>query len=798
MSDVAGWRALIDEYGVLVRGEGHTPQRRGQRLNGMIAELFRCWGIEAYADVRSKGEIDVGFVLDGVRFVLEAKWEKGKSDTGQIAKLQKRVRQRLAGTYGVFLAMAGYTAEALADVGDGERLEVLLLDQSHWEAMLSGVVPPHELISLARDHAAFRGEAFAPIPTLFASREQPVRVDFAENTEAEPFVETAVDGCSASRVISGIESEQLGITSCGPDTLLLTTAAGILRADLKAQTAATAVPIPHCHRNALCLDDGSVMFTRRHGVAKFRDGEFTSVAGGAIGNSCLAWHPDGSVWLFDNGDPTGATPPSISNIGTRLGEQVRHDLAHPPATATNAAWVSPDRLIIIGNSGVRLTTLQGDEQPVRSSPLSNPTGLTRLDDTRVLMAGDGVTVAVMDERSGASSELIRIPLRGSVTELARACTGEIYLAAYDRSTRPNSWAVARLELTLPASLRSPVVPSTSRPASPDTANGQLPTTALREEAGPTPSKTGQDAPQPPTPFESAIAMLTAERREERDRGYVDGVRFAPQLGWRTLDSLAKRDFDLKQWLDSWRNGWVDIQMGRAPAGSIVAAWLPALADLLGSHVDPFGYDQWSFTPSSAYLDGFTDGLRSVWHGAAPASPGRLSHSSDGTKSSTVSEDDPATVWNDGPSNQGNDPRIAAQREDTRLPPGHGPAPASMVQTSAATDFIAVKGILGSIIFDGQTVTIRKEGYGPSMKGIKALRVSDIERVLVKPATAMFHGFIQFVVRDHPPAPDRRFNSASGRPHREDPESMSYSRRANREIEDLRERIEAAIAESKRT
>ncbi|GAA1716715.1 hypothetical protein GCM10009765_76680 [Fodinicola feengrottensis] len=39
-----------------------------------------------------------------------------------IAKLQKRVRQRLPGTYGVFLTMSGYSPEALADLAYGDRV----------------------------------------------------------------------------------------------------------------------------------------------------------------------------------------------------------------------------------------------------------------------------------------------------------------------------------------------------------------------------------------------------------------------------------------------------------------------------------------------------------------------------------------------------------------------------------------------------------------------------------------------------------------------------------------------------
>lgn len=160
LREVTKWRQLIGEYGQLRRHEGHTPQSRGRRFNEVIAELLQCWGIEATTSVRTTGEIDVTFALAGLRFVLEAKWEKKKADTGHIAKLQKRVRQRLAGTYGVFLSMSGYSPNALADVAHGERLEVLLLDMGHWEAMLSGLVPPEELLTLVHDHAAFQGEPY--------------------------------------------------------------------------------------------------------------------------------------------------------------------------------------------------------------------------------------------------------------------------------------------------------------------------------------------------------------------------------------------------------------------------------------------------------------------------------------------------------------------------------------------------------------------------------------------------------------------------------------------------------------
>lgn len=101
---------------------------------------------------------------------MEAKWTKTKADTGQLAKLQKRVRQRLSGTYGVFVSMAGYTPEALSDLGQGERLELILLDKEHIEAVLAGEISPQGLLSKLRDEASFAGRPYAPMDVVRASQ----------------------------------------------------------------------------------------------------------------------------------------------------------------------------------------------------------------------------------------------------------------------------------------------------------------------------------------------------------------------------------------------------------------------------------------------------------------------------------------------------------------------------------------------------------------------------------------------------------------------------------------------------
>jgi hypothetical protein len=66
---LATLQQVAAEYSKLGRFEGCTPQSRGQRFNELIAELLRSQGIEAKANQRSAGEIDVIFTVDGINYV---------------------------------------------------------------------------------------------------------------------------------------------------------------------------------------------------------------------------------------------------------------------------------------------------------------------------------------------------------------------------------------------------------------------------------------------------------------------------------------------------------------------------------------------------------------------------------------------------------------------------------------------------------------------------------------------------------------------------------------------------------
>ena len=104
-----------------------------------------------------------------------------------------------------------------------------------------------------------------------------------------------------------------------------------------------------------------------------------------------------------------------------------------------------------------------------------------------------------------------------------------------------------------------------------------------------------------------------------------------------------------------------------------------------------------------------------------------------------------------------------------------------------------KGILGSITFDGQWVTIAKRGFGPAMKGARRLNILQISSITLKPATHLVNGYIQFTLAGTTAANVRQ----TGRPKPEDPDAVSFRHKDNDRFQQLQQAVESAIATAMR-
>lgn len=89
----------------------------------------------------------------------------------------------------------------------------------------------------------------------------------------------------------------------------------------------------------------------------------------------------------------------------------------------------------------------------------------------------------------------------------------------------------------------------------------------------------------------------------------------------------------------------------------------------------------------------------------------------------------------------------------------------------------VKGVLGSISFDGEWVTITKKEIGKAPRPFR-LRAADVTGTRLKPATTLFHGYVQFLVPGSEPAEESSSLFSGGRPPYSDPHSLSIPKKSN--------------------
>lgn len=103
----------------------------------------------------------------------------------------------------------------------------------------------------------------------------------------------------------------------------------------------------------------------------------------------------------------------------------------------------------------------------------------------------------------------------------------------------------------------------------------------------------------------------------------------------------------------------------------------------------------------------------------------------------------------------------------------------------------VDGVMGSVEFDGEWITITKRAAG-SQPVIHRLTVRDISGTTCKPGTRLFHGYVQFLTPGAVAAGEAR-GLAGGRPPHSDRNSLSIRRRNN----DAAAKLVAAVEEARR-
>lgn len=416
---------------------GIRPQRRGEEFNRLIAEMLIAYGIKADMSVRGRGEIDVTFKVNGVRFILEAKWESTKTNTAKVAKLQRRVEQRFVATIGIFLSMSGYSPEAISDLKDSRRLDVLLLDGSHFEAMLSGFVPPDELFDLLADRASYMGEGYYSLSSIFPSPPlgQPPEVEFGAPPELTTSFTALVEDLEVEIILHGLDARYMGLACRSEKDLILTYPDGLVAVDISRNRAGWLSHVTECYRWIKPAADGSLLIRRREGVGILKGSLLSAVGGPFFGNPILTTDDEGHVYVVDNGGKftTGWLGSSISRdaeivlLYHSIGQQLRTPTQIPAGQIADAAAVRPERIAAVSASALYVIDVATGEFTQWIHGFTNTMSVCALDETHVLSIANGTTAVIFDIATRTATRIAELHLSGSISDIARSPDGSFFV-----------------------------------------------------------------------------------------------------------------------------------------------------------------------------------------------------------------------------------------------------------------------------------------------------------------------------------------------------------------------------------
>lgn len=426
-------QSLISEYGKMKSLDGYSAQTRGQAFNELIAEMFTCWGLEAESNIRhkgGKGETDIVATINSKNYVIEAKWEQKKTDTGHIAKLQKRIKQRIEGTTGIFISIAGYSPESITDLTDGERLNVICLDANHLEAMLSGFVPPEEMITKLIKKASHEGIAHSDLEDLY--RKHPSKtneIEFTTQPELIPVIEAVPANFGLEVVLSNIPFGQHGIAAPNDNELIITTTEGVHLVDHKKHRSRTLLNFPLCQGSTLLDSEGNIFIRRYTGVGKLSNGKLTFVGGGLLHGSNLMLKPDNTVSLFSYTSENDRTSKTIiSSLGAELGFQKNSPIDIQPFNFSAGCYSSDGELVVFGNGGILMFS-EGIREVIRdhqTNQISNPNGITRHGSHEFYVCGNDTTIFNFNSKTKELSPLLQLKLPGSCHSICHSSNDDFY------------------------------------------------------------------------------------------------------------------------------------------------------------------------------------------------------------------------------------------------------------------------------------------------------------------------------------------------------------------------------------
>jgi hypothetical protein len=142
-------------------------QERGYGLETILFDLFSLFELKPRGPFRRTGEqIDGAFTHRTEHFLLEAKWQKQKTNLADLRDLDGAVGSSLDNTLGLFISLNGFSDKALEGYLQGNRPRLICMDASHLLQVLEGRTDLPDLLDRLKDVAVHKRRVFVPMAEI--------------------------------------------------------------------------------------------------------------------------------------------------------------------------------------------------------------------------------------------------------------------------------------------------------------------------------------------------------------------------------------------------------------------------------------------------------------------------------------------------------------------------------------------------------------------------------------------------------------------------------------------------------
>ncbi|MBB4631585.1 restriction endonuclease [Sphingosinicella soli] len=143
-----------------------APQKRGYAFERFLVRLFDLFGMKPREPFRNRGEqIDGSFLLHGVTYLFEAKWQNEPTDAKDLRDFEGKLNEKAAWARGLFISHSGFSESSLETFGRGKRT-ICMTGLDLYE-MLERSIPLNDVIDRKVRRAAEDGRPHTAVRDLF-------------------------------------------------------------------------------------------------------------------------------------------------------------------------------------------------------------------------------------------------------------------------------------------------------------------------------------------------------------------------------------------------------------------------------------------------------------------------------------------------------------------------------------------------------------------------------------------------------------------------------------------------------